>query len=333
MSRSLRSATAFAPATISNFFSIRDDPLLLKDYSHLDRVGATGGGYVLSSGVETRATKFNGSSDAEIKVVVNGDATYPARTTMLALRMLVEDTKPKFGTLLVEQRVEVPIGQGFGASAASALSAVLAASSALGLTLSKRRVSHYAHEADILSQTGLGTVSVIYKGSGAGAITRAGGPGVARFLNVKVPNGLRIVTASLAPYVKSTALSSIAIRKRINRFGDEALKRVEADPTLDTLAESGAWFADSLGLKTKEVSRLIERAKASGALYASQNMIGYAVHALVLEPDVPKVARALSAAESLPKVEVYGIGSEKARVRPSQEERAQVYPTVTRSFV
>jgi pantoate kinase len=326
-----RTALAFAPATISNFFSIHDDPILLKDYSRLDEAGATGGGYILSKGVASRATRFNGSDDRDIRITVNGDATYPAKTTMMALRMLVNETAARFGTLVVEQRVDVPIGHGFGASAASALSGVLAASAALGLNLSKRKTAHFAHMADILSQTGLGTVSVIYRGTGAGAITKAGGPGVARFLNVKTPTELRIVTASLAPYAKSTALSSEKLRERINRFGDEALRRVEADPSLDTLAQSGSWFADNVGLKTKQVARLVEKAKSSGAIYASQNMIGYAIHALVMESEIPRVVRALSSTESMPRVEVYEVGSERAGVRPGAEE--WLYPTVTRSLV
>ena len=324
-----RSFGAFAPATISNFFSIRDAPLLSKDYSDLSHVGATGGGYILSRGVTTQATRFNGSNAGEIRIIVNGDPNYPARTTRTALQMLVRATKARFGTLLVEQQVDVPIGYGFGASAASAFSGVLAASAALGVDLTRKKVAYFAHAADILSQTGLGTVSVLYRGTGMGAITKAGGPGVARFLNVEVPKGLKIVTASLAPYHKSTALSSRRIRDKINRFGDEALERFEADPKLETLAEAGESFADEVGLKTKQVSRLIEAAKASGALYASQNMIGYAVHALVMEPEVESVVRALSSVESMPQIEVYEVGSEVAGVKPVEE---LVYP-VPKSFV
>ena len=314
-----RSFGAFAPATISNFFSIRDEPLLMKDYSDLSHVGATGGGYILSRGVVTQATRFNGSTSGEIRIIVNGDPNYRARTTRTALQMLVKATKARFGTLLVEQQVDVPIGYGFGASAASAFSGVLAAAAALGVDLSRKKVAYFAHSADILSQTGLGTVSVLYGGTGVGAITKAGGPGVAKFRNVRVPNGLKIVTASLAPYHKSTALSSRRLRDKINRFGDEALKRFESDPKLETLAEAGETFADEVGLKTKQVSRLIEAAKAHGALYASQNMIGYAVHALVLEPELEEVVKALSSVESMPQIDVYEVGSQLAGVKPLEE--------------
>jgi pantoate kinase len=315
-SRTLR---AFAPATISNFFSIHDEPLLSKDYSDLSHVGATGGGYILSKGVTTYATRLNGSDRRELKIVVNGDPTYPAKTTLTALRMLIEAAKPKFGTLLIEQQVDVPIGYGFGASAASAFSAVLAASSALGVTLSRRKVAYFAHAADIVSQTGLGTVSVLYSGAGVGAITKAGGPGVAKFLNVKVPKGLRIVTASLAPYHKSTALSSRRLRRKINAYGDEALREFEASPTLETLAEAGEEFSGRLGLRTKQVSKLIEVAKAHGALFASQNMIGYAVHALVMEPELEGVVSALGSVESMPQIDVYEVGTEVAGTRPVVE--------------
>lgn len=239
--------------------------------------------------------------------------------------MLIDSARPRFGTLLIEQRVDVPIGQGFGASGASALSGVYAAAAALGLEIPERRLAYFAHAADILSQTGLGTVSVIYGSTGAGAITASGSPGIARFLRVKSPKGMRIVTASLAPYSKSDALSSRTLRERINRYGDEALKRVEDDPELETLANAGRAFADRVGLKTKEVAKLIDTATAGGAISASQNVIGYAVHALVMEEDLVGVVKALGSVESLPKLSVFSIGSTRAGVRLQE---AELYPSV-----
>ena len=253
--------------------------------------------------------------------MVDGDPKYRATTTRKAVELLFADRGWPQGTLSLEQQMGVPVGYGFGASAAAAISAVYASASAAGLRLPKRELAYYAHIADIIEKTGLGTVSVTYDGTGAGAITRAGAPGVSKFLNVKVPDGTRIVTASLAPFTKSEALSRPGTVKRINELGDRALKTLEASPDLETLATEGERFSERLGLMTPEVRDLAKLAKASGAAHVSQNMIGYAVHALTTEVKAERVAAALRGSPHKPIVEVFEIGSRRAGILRQKEPR------------
>ena len=275
-------------------------------------MGATGGGYVLSKGVlsEARVTGTDGSNHVSVRV--NGDLAYEARTTRRALSFLLKDFDGRFGTLDLDQRVDVPIGSGFGASAASALSAVYAAAAALGMDVPKSELARCAHDAEILEQTGLGTVSVICDGTGAGAITKAGPPGTAEFLNVPVPSGVRIVTATLAPFDKRIALDSRETVGRISRLGDEALERFLGDRTLDGLASAGEWFADRANLASPALMDLERTARRSGATHASQNMIGYAVHALAESGKAPSVIDALSHHGSGPRVDLFEVGSTRA---------------------
>ncbi len=303
------SGVAFAPAAITNFFSISYSP---SDRRRASPEGATGGGYVLSKGVMSRATVSAQGAENSVATVVNGDPDYIARTTRKALSLLFERFEVRFGRLELEQFVDVPIGSGFGASAASAISAVYAAATALGVRASKSELALFAHEAEIMEQTGLGTVSVTYDGTGAGAITEPGPPGVARFLTVKVPKGTRLVTASIAPYGKREAFSSPETTRKVVRLGDEALRRFLADPTLEELATEGEWFSESLGLGNNEVKTLAKTAKGAGASYASQNMIGHAVHALVDEDGVGRVVDALRFSGLKPRVDVFEVGSAKA---------------------
>ena len=135
---------------------------------------------------------------------MDGDPRYRAGTTRKAVELLLSGHGQPKGRLILEQSMGVPVGCGFGASAAAAISAVYAAASAMGLGLAKQDLAYYAHVADIVEQTGLGTVSVTYDGIGAGAITRAGAPGISKFLNVHCPVGTRIVTASLLPTRRAT---------------------------------------------------------------------------------------------------------------------------------
>lgn len=276
-------------------------------------VGATGGGYVLSKGVVSTATVLDGDFPG-IVTRVDGDPHYNARTTRTALRLFLKDADGKRRRLSLEQQTGIPIGSGFGASAASAISGIFATAAAFKSKELKRKLACYAHLAEIQESTGVGTVSVTYKATGAGAIVRAGPPGVAKFVNVKVPSGMRLVTASLAPYDKKDALSSPRLSARINELGAQALENFQADPELDNLASTGEWFTERLGLATPAVKKLVEVAKGSGAVHASQNMIGYAVHALVDEDRAARTAAALGSLSLHPRVDIFEVGSVPAGV-------------------
>jgi pantoate kinase len=275
---------------------------------------------VLSEGVTTVATLRESGGDNRVEVRVDGDPRYPARTTRKALQLLFSDHGWPKGTLVLEQSMGVPVGCGFGASAAAAISGVYAAAAAVGLMLAKRVLACYAHVADIVEQTGLGTVSVTYDRTGVGAITHAGAPGVSKFLNVEYPRGTRIVTASLAPFKKSEAISEPKTVKIINDLGDRALRRVMKSPTLETLASEGELFSERLGLMTPEVRDLAKLAKAAGASHASQNMIGHAVHALTTAARAEAIAAALRGSSLKPLVKVFEIGRQRARVLKPTED-------------
>jgi pantoate kinase len=245
---------------------------------------------------------------------VNGDKDYEARTTKRAVDMLLEAEGNQSSRLLLEQKVETPVGSGFGASAASSVSATYASAGALGIRKSKKSLALFPYRAEIMEQTGLGTVSVVYDGIGAGAITTPGEPGQARFKRVRIPKDIRIVTASVAPYDKKDALSSRTTRGRINKLGREALKAFLADPSLDSLAKEGERFSHGLGIETSEIRKLSTTAKSAGAMYASQNMIGHAVHAIVDADRSRKVAAALSSVGENIRVDIFEIGAERAGV-------------------
>lgn len=307
-----RISEAFAPAAISNFFAIHDDGLGSPGFFDYSHIGATGGGFTLSKGVLTRVAVFDGSNEKRIRIKVNGDPNYRATTTRRAIELLVDSAGLTFSSAEVEQWVEVPIGYGFGTSAASALSAVLAMSSALGISLSKKRVAYYAHVADIVCQTGLGTVSSIWNHAGAGVIVRAGAPGVAKVVNVAVPQGLRVVAGLLAPFRKSEVLSSRLLRKKVNKYGEPAVSSVARNPTFDNLTRAGEHFAEMLNLATPEIKRLVRLSLEHGAVSASQNMIGQAVHALVGEDKAEILAEAIRSDSSSPRVIVTDIAGRPA---------------------
>src|ERR1700688_3139878 len=105
-----RTALAFGPAVISNFFAIHDEGLSRKppDLSH---VGATGGGFTLSKGVYTHAWVLPSASRA-VSVAVHGDAAYAAETTRKAVDLLLDWVRHPPRLVELVQTVEVPVGAG-----------------------------------------------------------------------------------------------------------------------------------------------------------------------------------------------------------------------------
>ena len=305
-----RTALAFAPAVISNFFAIHTESLSNKppDYS---LAGATGGGFTLSKGVYTHAWLVKSSVQA-ISVAVNGNANYPADTTKRAVELLLEAAGGPPNLVELVQTVEVPIKAGFGSSSASALSAVMAVASALDLPFSKEKVASFAHQAEILRHTGLGTVSSTYNVSGAAVITQAGGPGVAKVVRVPVPHGFRVVTAFLS-LKKGHLLSSTRMRNKVNKLGEVALEEA-SDFKLKSLLAAGHNFAEGLGLMTQAVKTLVAISLEEGAIGASQNMLGNAMHAIVRDEDFEKVFAALQSTSRAAKVDYFRIGGRTARV-------------------
>jgi pantoate kinase len=224
----------------------------------------------------------------------------------MAVQLLLDAIGERDSRVALDQQVDVRISYGFGASAASALSAVMAVASALSSRLDREAVAYFAHAADILCRTGLGTVSVIYRYGGAGVIVKPGAPGIAEVRTVSAPKDVRVVTASLSPGVKGPLLSSPDLTKKVNRLGEESI-RMASDLTLDGLIRAGEAFSEGLGIASPQVRRLSRIAKSAGALGASQNMVGEAVHALVLERDVERVAAAMKSAEPSSEIGVYGL--------------------------
>jgi pantoate kinase len=305
-----RTALAFAPAVISNFFAIHTEALSRTppDYS---LVGATGGGFTLSKGVYTSAWVLKSSSRA-VSVAVNGNANYPADTTKKAVELLLEAAAGPPHLVELVQTLEVPIKAGFGSSSASALSAVMAVASAMELPFTKEKVASFAHQAEIVRHTGLGTISSTYNYSGAAVITKPGGPGIAKVMRVSVPSNFRVVTAFLSPK-KVHLLSSTRMRNKVNRLGEVALEQA-SDLRIESLLAAGHAFSEGLGLMSRAIKTMVAISLEEGAVGAAQNMIGNAMHAVVRDEDVEKVSAALQSASRSAKIDSFRIGGRMARI-------------------
>ncbi len=273
-------AAYFVPAAISSLFEAHvkgpdgrplEDPTL---------AGARGGGFVIGAGVLTSASVRTSGGPSSVEVLLDG-SPHEARTTRAAISMLMRRLGIGEGLRIrISHRLQVPMGSGFGTSAAGAMGAVLALSRALGRPISVVEASRIAHVADVVSSTGLGTSEGLVAG-GVGLVTEPGALWIGRIDKIPSPRSLAVVAIAFAPVEKSSVLGSEDILRGVNAAGAEAMRRILSNPTVESLLREARAFAERSGLGDREMLSIADDLKRAGALGATQNMIGRAVHAIV----------------------------------------------------
>ena len=253
-----RSASAFCPGHISGYFRrvVGPDPLT---------TGSVGAGIVISEGVHATVTPADRTaitvlrSDATGKLARAAQDSAPLRTALATIGVTAD----------VTTRCRLPIGAGFGLSAAALLATLTALDRMYDLSLGERRIAHIAHETEVLHQTGLGDV-VSCRGGGMVVRTTAGiDAPVIRFSGYTGP----VFAISFGPIHTPTVLVS-----------DKQMAQVAAAfpsgepaslPDFFTRARS---FAEKSGLITQEVRSVLSACDDAG-VPASMTMLGNGVFA------------------------------------------------------
>ncbi len=249
---------AFAPAHISGIFIID-----IKEKPELS--GSMGAGICLEDGAVTKVCAAE-----ETTVKING-AVAEAPTTLSAIKLLTSEP------VLVETTLGIPIGAGFGASGAGALSAALALNEAQSLNLTLKEVARAAHIAEVTNRTGLGDVT----GQTFGGIVLRKKAGAPFTVNVdKIPCRSEIISwVSFSEISTKSVLSDKLKKKSINKAGRLRLKELLKKPTLPNFFLQSCAFAKEIELMSPKVMDAIEAVEAASGL-ASQAMLGNTVFAI-----------------------------------------------------
>jgi pantoate kinase len=313
-----KTAQAFAPAAISSFFKIHDTTYDRKPITDLEKVGAIGGGFGLQKGVMTKVT-VREAENSRIKIFINSEPALEARTTRKVIENLLNQTK-KIYDIAVEHKIAVPIGMGFGTSAGGALTTGLALKEALALPLTYNQIGKIAHKAEIECQTGLGTVSSLTSTGGCVLVVEPGAPGICRIDRIPIsPNYMVVAGFFQSNTLTKAVLSDPEKRQAINRYGKQTLETILAEPSIENFLEQCREFSEKAGFATQNTRQLFKLAKKAGAIGAAQNMIGEAVHALVLKENADQVAEAFKQVLPSGKVLVSKIDFQGARLVGHEE--------------
>ncbi len=264
------------PAGLSGFFA----PHITRE---LATTGAIGGGLVLDEGVSVELDVVSSASgEALIENYINGGRVESCIANYVVTKILGEAGLDSH-RVIVKQTVKVPIGGGYGTSAASALAISIALAKALGIRRTLKRVAEIAHEADIVCKTGLGTVvGILNQGYGIVVVKKPGGPFYTEVEHILLDNSITAFTAFYKPINKAELLSRSDLLANARRTGLSTLKKIFRDPCPENFMKSCLEFSLKTGLLQGELRNMVlEVNKLRGVIGASMNMIGEGLYGLV----------------------------------------------------
>lgn len=253
-----RSVTAFCPGHISGYFKrVRGESIA--------STGSIGAGIVISEGVTATVNPSDTTSVSVWRREESGKHIQYSRTSPL-----LEYVLNNLGvTVSVMTECRLPIGSGFGLSAAALLATLTAVNQCLDLRLNTRDIALLAHEAEVVHRTGLGDVAACQSG---GRVVRSG-PGIdgAITRSFDLPEPLSAV--SFGPIFTPAVLGSQEQMDRVSA----AYPLVPPENAQDFFRISRL-FAEKSGLLTRDACAVIKQC-ADKNIPASMTMLGNGVFA------------------------------------------------------
>jgi len=254
---------AFCPGHATAFFEVHEDP-------NPRAKGSRGAGLSLSLGVRTVA-RVRDATRPSVDIIVN-ERRQKAEVTHRVVEKL---TRSRSLEIKILSETPLPVSQGFGVSAAAALSTALAMNEALGEGLPRDELVAIAHETEVECGTGLGDVVPASLG-GMDLRWKPGAPAYGDVRNFPVQADLLL--AVLGPEVPTkSVLRDPAKVAAINRVGGALVDEFSRSPTLDRLFDLGNRFAEDTGLANRTILEVIHASRMFGR--ATMAMLGNSLFA------------------------------------------------------
>lgn len=275
----MKAAKAFSPAHVTGIFKIcdtTDDPR---------NMGSKGAGVCINQGVYTSVI-LEKSSKNRMEIWVNKKKTSTAEVSETVAKMFLTEAGARVN-LKIEHMFQVPIGEGFGASGAGALSLALALNEVLDLGLKRVESAEKAHIAEVLCKTGLGTV-IAENFGGLEIRTEPGAPGIGKIEKIPISNDHLFVSLSFGGFSTKRALTSQKLRNRINKWGCKLLARILSKPDVENFLLSSREFAERTELISLRICRVLKETDIS-SIVCSMPIFGEGVFTIVKRSDLEKI--------------------------------------------
>jgi pantoate kinase len=259
--------SVFVPGHITGFFNIENHDSKLKN-------GSCGAGFLLSKGVRTTILE---SDSFDYDVNQGNDTVINEVLKILNL----DETNFK-----IIQDITLPIGAGFGTSAASALSITLALNEFLDLNYSLELCGQIAHMAEVNLGAGLGDV-IAQTGKGLVLRTKPGAPGIGEIESFE--EDVYVAWKTFGAIETSEIIQDPKHKKVISEVGLKYLEMFEEEPNLDNFLTFSAKFSQETKLMTSEVKNQIEYFNSmDNILGSSMAMLGNTVFAFAYDEETFK---------------------------------------------
>ena len=276
-------SSAYSPSHITGVFRIcngTEDPL---------SIGSIGAGVSLSSGIKTHVEVVHSHmSGSNIKL----NSRFAFNGTPYVSERVISKFREIHGepfSVDVTHEIDIPVGSGFGASGAAALSLAIALNDALMTGLSDLKVAQLAHVVELECKTGLGTVIAEVEG-GIELRVKPGAPGIGKIEKIETPRDSMVVSVTTGKMFTRNALEDLDTRKSINKTSEQFLDQVFKERSLDSLLRASRDFGRSLGYLTDEMNRLVNVAHTGGYVCGIA-FFGKTVFSIVRENEVKDLSR------------------------------------------
>ena len=264
-------AQAFAPGHVSGFF----EPVFNQD---LSKTGSRGAGINISLGALSEIY-VEPSTKQEFTFFINGKKANNA-VTELALKLLIGKNPIK---VKVKTKMDLPFGQGFGMSAACALSATYALSKIT--EFSKDDALKASHFAEVELRTGLGDVI----SSCFGGVEIRKNPGLPPWGIIEhIPGNYDLVLCVIGNKLDTKKiLTDTNKMKVISEYGNYCTKKILDNPSIENLFSLSQIFTIKTNLAEKKILDAINSAEKYGK--ASMCMLGNSLFAIGKTDELAKV--------------------------------------------
>ena len=258
--------SVFVPGHITGFFTIENHDVSLKN-------GSLGVGFLLSKGVKTTITPAD-----ELTIDFN-----QADDTVINEVLSIFEIETNFK---ITQDIQLPVGAGFGTSAASALSLSLALNEFLDLGYSQELCGQIAHKAEVNLSAGLGDV-IAQTGHGLVLRTQPGAPGIGEIKSYE--HDVFIAWKTFGPIETADIIQDSHHKKVISDVGLNYLELFERNPSLDNFLDFSNRFSHETNLMSDEVENLVDYFNSmDDILGSSMAMLGNTAFAFAYDEDAFK---------------------------------------------
>ncbi|MCE5298117.1 MAG: GHMP kinase [Methanoregulaceae archaeon] len=251
--------TAYCPGHISGYFR----PVTGSKYRDTGSIGA---GIVTEEGVSVRARPSDTTSIVAKRLLKDG-----------TIRDVFYDSPPlsyiagRLGVgVRLETECQLPIGAGFGLSAAALMASAAAINTLFDMGMTMHACAELAHEAEIVHRTGLGDVAACQDGGRDFRMGPGIGAEIRRFHDLEQP----LYAINFGPLHSPLILGSSDALHRISAAYPE-----DYPGTPEKFFQLSRSFAERSGLLSPELHELLIQCEKEG-ITASMTMLGNGIFAM-----------------------------------------------------